>query len=300
MNVGQSGLYPVMTDVRLIELAARQHGCVARRQLNALGYDDEAIAHRVSERRLVRMHEGVYAVAPLLGEERARRMAATLTTPESALSHAAAAAAWGFRSFKPQVQIITRPGDGGPELWDGVLVCRSRTLVGNTTTHEGIPITTPERTLIDLAPHLDAKALARAVREACRLKLTTPSELFVAIARHRGRRGVRRLHAAVSRYAGLPLHRTKSDAEALALALLREAGRSPTLVNEKLAAEEADLIWPEWGLIVELDGPQFHLDASEDLRKQRIWEAAGWTVRRLPTDDVYLCPELLIELARGD
>jgi very-short-patch-repair endonuclease len=286
-----------MTDVRLIELAARQHRCIARRQLNDLGYDDEAIAHRVAGGRLVKLHEAVYTVAPVLDEERTRWMAATLTTPDSVLSHAAAAAAWEFRSVRPPVQIVTRPGDGGPEHWDGVLVCRSRTLAGNTTTYEGIPITTPERTLIDLAPHLGARALARTVREACRLKLTTPSHLFVALARHRGRRGVRRVHAAVSRYAGLPLHRTKSDAEALALALLREADRSPRLVNEELAGEEADLIWPDWGLIVELDGPQFHLDASEDLRKQQVWEAAGWTVRRLPTDDVYLHPDRLLALA---
>jgi very-short-patch-repair endonuclease len=286
-----------MTDVRLIELAASQHRCVSRRQLIALDYDDEAIAHRVASGRLVRLHDAVYAVAPVLDDDRTRWMAATLTTPASALSHAAAAAAWGFRSYKPPFQIVTRHGDGGPERLDGVLVCRSRALAGNTTTYEGIPITTPERTLIDLAPHLGPRALPRAVREACRLKLTTPSELFVALARHRGRRGTRSLHAAVSRYAGLPLHRTKSDAEALALALLREAGRSPRLVNEELAGEEADLIWPDWALIVELDGPQFHLDASEDLRKQRIWEAAGWTVRRLPTDDVYLHPERLLALA---
>lgn len=57
------------------------------------------------------------------------------------------------------------------------------------------------------------------------------------------------------------------------------------------------LIWPQHGLIVELDGPQLHLDATEDLRKQHIWETAGWTVRRLPTDDVHLHPERLLALS---
>jgi very-short-patch-repair endonuclease len=286
-----------MTDVRLIELAARQHRCVSRSQLSALGLEEEAIAHRIASGRLVRMHDSVFAVAPVLDDDRTRWMAATLTTPASALSHAAAAAAWELRSYKPPFQIVTRHGNGGPERLDGVLVCRSRTLAGNTTTLQGIPITTPERTLIDLAPRLGANALPRAVREACRLRLTTPSELFIALARHRGRRGTRRLYETVSRYAGLPLHRTKSDAEARALELLRDAGRSPGFSNEYIAGEEADLIWPEWSLIVELDGPQFHLDASEDLRKQRMWEAAGWTVRRLPTDDVYLHPDRLVALA---
>jgi very-short-patch-repair endonuclease/predicted transcriptional regulator of viral defense system len=286
-----------VSDVRLIELAGRQHRCVARRQLHALGYGDGAIAHRVAGGRLIRLFEGVYAVAPDPADDRTRWMAATLTAPGSFLSHASAATAWGLRSFKPPFETVTRAGDGGPEQKERLLVCRSKALAGHVTTLEGIPITTAERTIIDLAPHLAGRALARAVRDAVRLKTTTPSDLFVSLARHRGRRGTRRMHAAVSRYAGLPLHRTRSDAEALALELLRDAGRPPAENNERIAGEEADLIWPAWRLIVELDGPQFHLDASEDLRKQHAWESEGWTVRRLPTDDVYLHPERLLALA---
>jgi very-short-patch-repair endonuclease len=281
----------------LIELAARQHRCVARRQLLDLGYGSRAIAHRLAGGWLVQVYDGVYAVAPVLDGQRTHWMAATLTTLGSVLSHASAAAAWRFWPFDVSFEVVTRPGSGGPELKDGVLVCRSRTLAGHTTTLDGIPITTPERTLIDVAPHLGNRALARAVRDAIRLKTTTPSTLFVALARHRGRRGTRRLHAAVSRYAGLPLHRTRSDAEALALELLRDANVPRPDVNRRIAGEEADLSWPPRRLVIELDGAQFHLDASEDLRKQRIWEAGGWTVRRLPTDDVYLHPERLLALA---
>jgi very-short-patch-repair endonuclease len=284
-----------VSDVRLIELAARQHRCVALRQLRELGYGYDAVLHRLAGGRLVQVYDGVYAVAPILDERWTRWMAATLTTPGSVLSHASAAVAWGFRSFNAPFDTVTRTGNGGPERKGGVLVCRSRTI--DATQLHGIPITTPERTLIDIAPHLGERALRRAVREAVRLETTTPSELFVALAHHRGRRGTRRLHAAVSRYAGLPLQRTRSDAESLALELLRDAGRPRPDVNVRIAGEEADLSWPTRRLIVELDGPQFHLDASEDLRKQRIWEAAGWIVRRLPTDDVYLHPERLLALA---
>jgi very-short-patch-repair endonuclease len=282
----------------LIELASRQHRCVARRQLLSIGYADNAIAHRVAAGRLTQLFDGVYVVAPALDEPRMRWMAATLTAPGSVLSHASAGTAYGFRSFKAPFETVTRPGSGGPRSLDGVLVCRSRTLAGNQTTIDGIPITTPERTLIDLAPHLRNRALARAVREAVRLRTTTPSDLFVALARHRGRRGTARLHAAVSRYAGLPLNRTRSDAEALALELLRDAGLPSPDVNRRIAGEEADMSWSHGKLIVELDGPQFHLDAAEDLRKQRTWEKAGWTVHRLPTDDVYLHPERLRDVVR--
>jgi very-short-patch-repair endonuclease len=81
------------------------------------------------------------------------------------------------------------------------------------------------------------------------------------------------------------------------LQILHEAGFSMPAVNKRRSGEEADLSWPAGRHIVELDGPQFHLDATEDLRKQRIWERAGWTVSRLPTDDVYLHPDRLIAAA---
>ncbi len=286
-----------MNDVRLIEVASRQHRCIATRQLHALGYGDAAIAHRVDGGRLVRLHDAVFAVAPVLDDQWTRWMAATLTAPGSVLSHASAGGAWGFWDAGATFAVVTRPGNGGPERLDGVLVCRSRTLDGNTTTYRGVPITTPERTLIDIAPHANRRALARAIREACRLKRTSPSALLVALAGHRGRRGTGRLRHAVSRYTGLPLHRARSDAEALALALVHEAGRPVPQLNVRVAGEEADLVWRAQRLIVELDGPQFHLDATEDPRKQQAWEAAGWTVFRLPTDDVYLHPERLLAVA---
>jgi hypothetical protein len=218
-------------------------------------------------------------------------MAATLTTPDSVLSHASAGAAYRIYSFNAQFEVVTRPGSGGPRRLGDLLVCRSTRI--EATTLEGIPITTPERTLVDLAPHLDDKQLARAVREAVRVTPAAPSTILRAL--HR-RRGTARLRAAVARYAGLLASRARSDAELLALAILQEAGR-PAELNIRIAGEEADLSWPAQRLIVELDGPQYHSDAAEDLRKQQIWQRAGWTVRRLPTDDVYDDPARLIAAA---
>ena len=82
-----------------------------------------------------------------------------------------------------------------------------------------------------------------------------------------------------------------------ALEVLREAGRPLPRLNVRIAGEEADLSWSQMRLIVEIDGGPFHLDVGEDARKQACWEAAGWTVRRLPSDDVYDHPERLLLLA---
>ena len=68
-------------------------------------------------------------------------------------------------------------------------------------------------------------------------------------------------------------------------------------VNERIAGEEADLCWPERRVIIEIDGPQYHRFREEDERKQARWEAAGYTVHRLPSQAVYDEPARLVALA---
>lgn len=289
-----------MRDARLAAVAGRQHNRIALTQLHALGLSAHAVEHRVAAGRLVLVEQGVYAIAPVLDDPRGRWKGATLTAPGTQLSHASAAAAWGARPRRPhhaRFETVTRPGRGGPRRHGGLLVHRSGTLDGETTTHLGIPITTVERTLIDLAPHLGDRALAKAAREAIRLRLTDAERLRAALGRHRGRRGVARLAGIVAGLAGLPLGRTRSDAEARALEVLAHAGRPLPDVNRLIAGREADLSWPAHRLIIELDGPQFHLDPGEDAMRQAAWESAGWTVRRLPTDAVFDAPERLLALA---
>lgn len=65
----------------------------------------------------------------------------------------------------------------------------------------------------------------------------------------------------------------------------------------RVAGEEADLSWKRDRLIIEIDGGPFHLDSGEDARKQEGWEAAGWTVRRVTSDEVYEHPDRLLALA---
>ncbi|MGI8944992.1 MAG: hypothetical protein ACR2GL_01965 [Thermoleophilaceae bacterium] len=263
-----------------------------------LGLSDHAVAHRVARGRLVIVEQGVFAVAPALEhDDWGRWMGATLTAPATVLGGASAGAAFGFWTHPRQFEVVTRPGSGGPRRCGGLLVCRSTTLPGECTRLRGIPITSVERTLLDLARRPGDPALARAVREAIRLRLTTIADLSDALARFRGRRGARRLAATLARYSGLPLERARSGAEVRALEVLREAGCPPPRLNARIASEEADLSWPRARLIVEIDGGPFHLDVGEDARKQAAWERAGWTVRRLPSGDVYDRPQRLLALA---
>jgi very-short-patch-repair endonuclease len=285
-----------MNDVQLLQLAAQQDRCIAARQLLALDYDDEAAARRDW---LIPVFDGVYVAGPVDGQPRTMWRAATLTTPDTALARESAAMAYGFWDRAVPHITVVRPGNGGPMLLDGLRVYRSATLEGDLTDLGGIPITTPERTIMDLAGQRGThpSTTSRMVRDAIRLELTSVDALFALLRRHRGERGVARLNVAASRYAGIPIRRTKSDAEALALTILHEHGLAPDAVNIRVEGEEGDLIYFDRRLIIELDGPRFHLDKAHDRRKQRHWERRRWTVRRVPTDDVYLHPDRLLRAA---
>jgi hypothetical protein len=295
-NVPDLPLKGGMWDAHIAELAGRQFNRISLRQLIELGMSETAIRYRLAAGRLVAAEEGVFAVAPLLEDDWGRWMGATLTAPGSVLSHTSAAVAWGMLSVPRPSECVTRAGSGGPRRHGGVLAYRSSTLVGEVTTRRGVPITSAPRTLLDLARTARGPVLARALREAVRLRRTTLVALGDYLGECRGRRGSRRLALTIARYAGLPLERARSGAEVRALEIIREANRPLPRLNARIAGEEADLSWPAERLIIEIDGAPFHLDVGEDQRKQRTWERTGWTVRRISSDDVHERPERLLQL----
>src|SRR5438552_1272825 len=163
-----------MRDVLVAELAGKQFNRVSRQQLMSLGLRGGGIEHRLRTGQLVAVEEGVFALPPLLEhDDWGRWMGATLTAPGSVLSHGSASSAWGFLSLPRRFDTVTRPGSGGPRRHGGVLAYRSDCLEGDCTSLRGIPITTVERTVLDLARVVSDRALARAVREAVRLELVT-------------------------------------------------------------------------------------------------------------------------------
>jgi hypothetical protein len=277
-------------------LAAAQFNRVSSAQLAGLGLSAAAIAHALAAHRLVRVEQGVFALPPVLQDGWGRWTGATLTAPGTVLSHESAAAAWGF-SREGRLVTVTRPGSGGPRRHGGVRVFRSSTLQGEYTTLRGIPITAVPRTLLDLAQRSSRRALARAVREAVRLELTTVEAIADCLGRHPRRRGSRSLLAVLGRYSGLPIERARSGAEVRALEVLRAGGYALPRLNVRIAGEEADLSWAAIRVLIEVDGGPFHLDAGEDARKQTRWEDAGWTVERISSDNVYEHPERLLALA---
>jgi very-short-patch-repair endonuclease len=272
---------------------------VAAWQLRAAGWSKRMIDRRVIVDLWQVVHPGVYALTCSPLTARQRWFAAALSTEDSVLSHASAGACWGFLPWTGRFEVVTRPGDGGPRRFGDLLVCRSQLLEGDVTRLHGLPITTAARTVIDLAAHLSAADTAKAFREALRLRVTTIDLLAVALAHHPTARGTRLLRELAARYADVPYGRTRSDAEARALEVLRSGGIAAPRVNWRIGGEEADLVWVDRRLIIEIDGPAFHQFRDEDERKARAWRSAGFTVRRLGSAAVFERPDELLRLARA-
>ena len=271
-----------------------QDGVVARWQLVRAGLSERSAECWV--RGMRPLGEGVYLAGLAPPTQRQLWWAAVLSSPGTVLSHASAAACFGLRPVAGPVVTVTRVGSRGRGHSPGLHVSYSLTLRGQITEHEGIPITTVERTIIDLWAHLSPRARSRLLREGLRLGCTAVPRMQSAIRAHRGRRGVASLRVEVQKLAGLQLERCRSDPEAFAVALIADAGLQSPGVNEVVAGEEADLSWPSARLIIELDGPSFHVLRDADIRKMKAWRAAGFDVQRLPTAAVYAEPERLLAM----
>ena len=216
-----------------------QDGVVARWQLIRTGLTEAGAEWWL--RGMQPLHDGVYLTGLAPPTQRQLWWAAVLTSPGTVLSHASAAACHELRPVVGATVTVTRVGNRGREHSRGLLVRYSLTLRGHITGHDRLPITTVERTIIDLWPNLSARARSRMLREGLRLGSTTAPRMLAAIRAHRRRRGVASLRAAVEQLGGLRLDRCRSDAEAWAVALIADAGLATPAVNERVAGEEADL-----------------------------------------------------------
>ena len=277
-------------------LAGLQHGVVGRIQLLGLGVGRRAIGHRVESGRLHPVHRGVYAVGHRALSRHGRWMAAVLAAgPGAVLSHGSAAALWGIRdTSRTRIDVITpRTLHARPALRPHCAVLPTDEM----TTKDGIPVTTPARTLLDLAAILDRRALERAFNEAEVRRLTSPAPLATLIACHPGKRGTTNLRTLVPD-AGRST--TRSELEGRFLSFLDTHDLPHPETNVLIEGVEVDAAWRAQHLIVELDGYAFHGTRAafeSDRARDRRLTARGWRVIRITWRDLCERPhELATEL----
>jgi hypothetical protein len=265
-------------DRRLADLAARQHGVVSRGQLLELGLDRGTIERRVRSGRLHRLYRGVFVVGHTLVPVDGRYLAAVLACgPQAALSVRSAAALWGIRPSAAARIDVTVSHTSGVRSTRSIVVHRSRRPV-DTTTRDGIPVTTPGQTLADLATALPRRALEKAAEqaEALRLDVRIPA----------GHPGAKRLAEATAHDLTAT---TRSPLEDAFLELCDAHGIPRPLVNAVVEGFEVDFCWPADRLIVETDGYQHHGTRAafeRDRARDARLTARGWRVLRFTSAQV--------------
>src|SRR5919106_296249 len=178
------------------KLAADQHGVIARRQLLELGFTVRAIEHRLAKGRLHVVRRGVYAVGRPQLTRYGRWMVALLACgPHAVLSHESAAAMWRIRNAEEAEIEVSLPAQTGRRR-HGVRIHRRRELApGDLAIRHNIPLTSPVRTLMDLAVRLEPDSLEAAINEANKRELIEPDSLHLALDSYVGQPGVGKLRA---------------------------------------------------------------------------------------------------------
>jgi very-short-patch-repair endonuclease len=252
-------------DRRVADLAAEQAGNVSVAQLRACGLSADAIKHRVRTGRLHRRHRGVYAVGHLAAPPFAREWAAVLACPAAVLSHGTAAVLWGLLEADEAAPVhVTLPG--GRHHRDGIRVHRARLEPGDVRHRHGLPLTSPARTILDLAPQVTERLLADALAR----RLVRPGDL----------RKSARLRGLLDPGPRL----TRSEAERRLLAIVERARLPRPRTNARVAGFELDAFWPHARLAVEVDGYAFHGSRTafeRDRRRDLALHAAGVRVLRV-------------------
>jgi very-short-patch-repair endonuclease len=227
--------------------------------MRSAGISDDAIDRLRKSGHLHCLHRAVYAVghaAPVpLGDETAALLACG---SGAVLGHLSAAILWALMSEDRGARLIhvTVPGRHGPSP-RGVVVHRtSRLHPSATRVHKGLPVTSPARTLLDLADLLPQSELEWAVDEAITQTLVTRPELERLVRSAQGRRGAARLGKAVARHTGPSV--SKSRAERRLREIVRAARLPEPLTNVRVHGCLVDAYWPEHGLVVEVDSYKFH------------------------------------------
>jgi very-short-patch-repair endonuclease len=290
-------------DQRIQAIAEQQQGRINRRQLQAAGINDQAIRRLVRRDRLLPLPAGVFAVGHLATSELADRAAALLAVGfEAMISRLTAAAGWELaRPARSGLIHVLAPMNANTRV-PGVCVHRTRYLAPqDIRVLNGLPITSPARTLLDIAELVTPRQLELAFDRGLVARIMYRDDLTDLLSRTRGRAGGPRLRALLERERGSTL--TRSEAEERFLALIRRGGLPRPEVNARIENYEVDFLWRAQGLVVEIDGFRYHATRrafEHDHRKDTALRAARLQVLRFTPEQVQENGHaVVVDVARG-
>jgi len=273
-------------------MARAQHWVVTRKALLGLGFSAKAIQHRRETGRLHAVMPGIYAVGRRGLTREGRWMAAVLACGEGAvLSHRSAGALWSIAAERRRVIDVSVQGRRRHSRPGIRARMRPSLRASDLTSRCGIPVTTPTRTLLDLATELPPRRLERAVNEADKLDLIDPEALRLALDDHTGEPGVKPLRSLLDRDT---FRLSDRELEVLFRPIAASAGLPTPQTKVFLNGFEVDFFWPDLGLVVETDGFRYHRTAatqSRDALRDQTHTASGLTSLRFSHQQVKYEPD---------
>lgn len=282
---------------RIWDIARSQHGVVTRHQMVACGYTARRVEGALSRGEARRLHLGVYLLGPTLAFHTQALAAVLACAPGAVLSHRAAAHLYKLLPPPGQldpVDVTATTGRGGNQ--HGIRLHRTFELRPHERRErDGVPVTAPLRTLIDLASCCSQGELEVAVAEAFALGLANKGMIERAVKAAHGRRGIATLRLMIG--AERRPSRTRSNPERVLLRLLRASGVDGFETNARIGPWEVDFYWRDAGLVVEVDAYVTHSSPwafERDRRKAAALEDRGLAVRRVTVTQLESEPTLVV------
>ena len=301
---------------RIFELALSNDGAIARQQLLDLDISAATISRRVSSGTIEPVLAGYYVVS-LLRSPTSAASAVLLGHPAGAFSHFTATEllAWRpSRSGVPAPHIVVE--HGASVQVPGVVVHETRHLPEvDVVTVDGRRVTSPARTICDLAPLLTSRRLLHVVETQLAARSPSPDQLIACCEARRRRRvaGTRRLARMLGELVDdEPFPESKLEImvldglERFGIDGLRRQFRPPWYEGVRGVVDAAD---PIGRTIVECDGRRFRQVTQahdNDRQRDRVATSYGWATvrvgwRELERDGDEVLGEIarIIEVRRG-
>lgn len=288
-------------DNRIAELASGQRFLITRDEVFDLGGSDEMVMSRLESGLWTRVHPGVYQIDRRSLDWESRLLAAALACgPDARVSHRAALVLWGMDGVTYAPLEVTMPF-GNLAVPDGVIVHRSRRPTPKRE-HRGIPVSGPERTILECSLYLPPITLGKALDSAIRLSLTTIDRMWLMLATEGGRgvKGTRRLKQVLNDRT----HDTATDsgAEFELLYHMKRRGLPMPVLGFEIQTESGrripDLAWPDRNKGVEVDGIDAHDSADkldDDLTRQNDLMNLGLDIRRFSARQIRRDPQGVVD-----
>jgi very-short-patch-repair endonuclease len=291
-------------------LTSRQHGVVSRRQLADLGFSRQAVAHAVRTRRLERLSQRVLRLTGTQETAEQVAMAAALDLPGGAVALQSACGMFRVLGYTIEpVHVLTdrHPNRGGGHL--GLIHSTVRWQPSDITIVRGIPVTTPLRTLCDLAIRIRPDKLSLTCDRMLGQRLLRLDQLRgLAPFLPEGSRNpaVKALTRLIE--ARPPGYRpAESGLERRFEKIIADAGEAPFERQVNLGDDDGwigrvDFVDRTNRIVVEVQSDLFHsglVDRARDRERIARLRRAGWMVVEVWEDEIWNRPNQVVAKVRA-